>query len=1024
MNILTGVIREVFIRLNFVSKLLLRWLVYTLALLVAIFQSPIHAQLAFEEVTVQSGIDFTGRSYGLSWGDFDADGWADIWTGNHRTLASIYRNNRDGTFTNIIPILWANPSTPDGHGAGWGDFDNDGDQDIVQLVGAGSGVSSGPNLFLVFNNDIFIDEAAGRGLDFPLGRGRTPLWLDWNNDGMLDIYVSNLIRPDGRAPSVYFQQNNGLFLIPEAGDLTSNTNNLFAQSSDLLGDGRNMLIVHNQNNYPSRIFEFGADPVIDLRAQLNIPNSTSVRDVAIEDFNGDLLPDFYLARLNPSASDSVLIDANTLKSHFNVNSNERGIKFKCNCDLTFQTGPSWVLKENNIFIGSAGAHPSSTQFTVSASNPAAHGIVAHSPGVSFGLYIGYTPATQTWTVLASKGSRLALNVLISSSGIISDLQHINLNPGALALADRLLLNTGSGFVVSSGNPGLAMETACQSVTTGDYDNDMDVDIYLVCRGQVNNWPNILLENNGNGVFQAVPFAAGADGSLEGRGDSAGTADFNNDGFLDLFITNGDGEVPFTNGPYQLFRNTGNGNHWIELQLQGVISNRDGIGASVILSSGGKSQLREQNGRMHRIAQDHQRLHFGLANNSVVDEITIYWPSGIVQNLVDIQSDQILTVIENADTPDDCGAPSYNPAADRAVFVWKDCDTGRWHTRMTAAGGFTTYQGNVTASQSLSNVTGFSIERGDMLDYTSNPAVIDFRLKVSPPYQDGFDFNTSAGSATCFDINLPTNSMVFYGRTRTQVSVPFELETLISCGSPGQPQLSINHISVSEGDGEAVFTISLNPASTNTVSVDYTTLDGTAVDGSDYTASSGGLSFNPGQSSNNIIVPILDDVVLENDEFFTVDLSNAINATIADGNGVATIHDDELSACGEPIINPAVDNALFLWRDCVTDEWHVRVAAANGFLSYNGQVSSDLPFNSVSGVSLENADILDNSTDPTVITYRMRLSPPNMDGFDFSYPNNANVCFNLGWPKTVQVLVGASRFPLEVPFDLNSLGRCP
>ena len=232
---------------------------------------------------------------------------------------------------------------------------------------------------------------------------------------------------------------------------------------------------------------------------------------------------------------------------------------------------------------------------------------------------------------------------------MADLRQINLNSSAMAIADRLLLQTPSGFVDAPRNPALDARTACDSVVAGDFDNDMDMDVYIVCRGQVQNRPNVLLQNDGHGVFRVVPFAGGAAGSTAGRGDSAVSADFDNDGFLDLFITNGYGEAPYSNGPYQLFRNRRNANHWLELKLRGVQSNRDGVGAKVILTAGGVSQLREQSGGVHRFAQNHQRLHFGLGSHTVATTVTVHWPSGVVQTLRNVAADQIVQVTERSPT---------------------------------------------------------------------------------------------------------------------------------------------------------------------------------------------------------------------------------------------------------------------------------------------------------------------------------------------------------------------------------------
>lgn len=98
-------------------------------------------------------------------------------------------------------------------------------------------------------------------------------------------------------------------------------------------------------------------------------------------------------------------------------------------------------------------------------------------------------------------------------------------------------------------------------------------------------------------------------------------------------------------PDQLYRNLGNDNAWLEIDLVGAVSNPHGIGARVYLTAGGITQLREQNAGMHRNTQDHMRIHFGMGANSIAQQIVIEWPSGTTQVLDNVSADQILTVIE-------------------------------------------------------------------------------------------------------------------------------------------------------------------------------------------------------------------------------------------------------------------------------------------------------------------------------------------------------------------------------------------
>jgi hypothetical protein len=110
-----------------------------------------------------------------------------------------------------------------------------------------------------------------------------------------------------------------------------------------------------------------------------------------------------------------------------------------------------------------------------------------------------------------------------------------------------------------------------------------------------------------------------------------------------------------------------------------------------------------------------------------------------------------------------------------------------------------------------------------------------------------------------------------------------------------PKININDVTLAEGDSggpTAVFTVSLSSTSFRTVTVEWSTQAGTATTGSDFTPTSGQLTFSPGQTSKQILVPIKSDTVVEGAETFFVNLANATNAVIAGGQGVGTIVDDD------------------------------------------------------------------------------------------------------------------------------------
>lgn len=110
-----------------------------------------------------------------------------------------------------------------------------------------------------------------------------------------------------------------------------------------------------------------------------------------------------------------------------------------------------------------------------------------------------------------------------------------------------------------------------------------------------------------------------------------------------------------------------------------------------------------------------------------------------------------------------------------------------------------------------------------------------------------------------------------------------------------PQLSINDITVTEGDigtTNAVFTVNLSAPTTQTVTVNYATANNTATAYSDYYATSGSLTFAPGQTSQQIQVSLIGDANYEPDESFFVNLTNPTNATINDSQAVGTINNND------------------------------------------------------------------------------------------------------------------------------------
>ena len=638
------------------------------------------AEIKFKDVTQEAGISHSGTTYGASWGDFNGDGWPDVWVGNHDTKPSLYINNRTGTFTNIIDQVWHGNPRADKHGAAWADFDNDGDQDLIVVVDAayvngGLIPARGQNLLFI-NQGGKLEEAAQRfGLDAHR-EARSPLWLDANRDGRLDLLVVSHRRNE--PSSILFRQtSNGFqefnkevaFLDGEVSQkqnrhnlisnilhmrfrlpsqVSSHRNQEFAQLADLSGDGHLDLIVYS---HPLRVYSLRTIPFEDITNVLGFPNLSEVGDVAIADFDGDQHLDMYMAIGPYRISDVRQPTPFELKATILGHSRKvdkhlaKGIQFRTEGEVDFTIYPTW-LHLSKVYIGANAPNPMERSFTLSPSDASVRGPVPEAVIEEGVVSIVYDPVTQVWTLRNGVVWEF-VDVMVHSHKPIDQVQALGFEAFREEGVDALLMRRGDRFSLQTLSDDAGLPTACHSVAAGDFDNDMDVDLYLVCTGPIENLPNRLYENDGKGNFRMVPDAGGAAGSKLGRGDVVAVADYDRDGFLDLFVTNGaDPSSPFVDdGPHQLFRNQGNGNHWIEIDLEGTVSNRDGIGASVVIEAGGVVQIRGQGGGMHRFTQDHQRIHFGLGKHKNVDRLTIRWPSGIVQHLENVAAGQILTISE-------------------------------------------------------------------------------------------------------------------------------------------------------------------------------------------------------------------------------------------------------------------------------------------------------------------------------------------------------------------------------------------
>lgn len=594
--------------------------------------------VVLENVTQAHMLSHDHASFGATTFDVNGDGWPDLLVSNHGQPPTLFINHQAGAFTPAPQIFHAGGL--DHHTPVLADFDNDGDQDLYFLLGAHLGTG-------IKENEFYINQGKGKpfvlsqnaGITDPKGRGRGAVWFDYDQDGLIDLLVLNKYRADA-SNRLYHNNGNGTFSDASAGsglDLYIDSEG-GGVAGDIDNDGDMDVMVTSTTHRSYLFINQGDGTFRDETQQRGISLIGEMWGVGMADYNQDGFLDLYLTRGVPLRLEGALLDLDRLafmQSVRNPDDKTDLLTFQAPADavLTFQFS-DFEVDPKTIYVGANSVVPPSLDFKLGPGqmNPVGKPSLWKDDGSTKGTFIWKDSTSGLWNIAAGAGNENAYwsGGLVVSSSSLQNLEMVSMEPAHRSFGNFFYVNKGDGtFLNKTQEAHLESVYNNRSAIWADFDNDSDLDLFVVSAGfnGPGKQPNLLFVND-KGVFQKYEVPMGKHEQFA-EGDGGLTFDFNRDGLMDLFTLNGEGQLPGSLGPYQLFQNrTQNNNRWIEFRMQGAgrdYTNRDGVGAKIRLTTKeGQTQWRYALGGAGSDCQSSRALHFGLGSATAAD-IEVIWP---------------------------------------------------------------------------------------------------------------------------------------------------------------------------------------------------------------------------------------------------------------------------------------------------------------------------------------------------------------------------------------------------------------
>jgi hypothetical protein len=581
------------------------------------------AHPGFQDVAPESGIDFFMRQpsieqfkvnlydhgCGVAIADYDGDGDDDVLFLKQLGSNGFYRNRGDGTFDNVTaeagPLELADRICV---GAAFADYDNDGDQDLYITS------TRGGNVFLE-------NQGGGRYLDVTVRAGvglvahsQTPAFFDYDNDGYLDLFVTN----SARWTVDEFDEKGQYY--PGAGLIWRHV---------FKTEDREFNVLYRNNRDGT---------FTDVTNESRLSGKGWSGDVAAVDFDEDGDLDLLVTNMFGTSQ----LYRNDGEGHFD--------------DVTPQT----LGKTSLGAIGSkAFDFNNDGRLDLFITD-------MHSD-----MWIGYDDLEKNIKLVEPKKKFRSIagpesGAKTAQRYFMLDLERrfrdeLGLKFDDVLFGNSLFRNEGAGkFTEVSDAAG--METFWPwGIAVGDFNNDGHEDVFIPSGMGYPffYWPNSLMMNNGDGTFADRAVDEGIEPPREGKllpervggqeaprsSRCAATADFDGDGRLDVMVNN------INDRPYY-YKNEFANRHYIAFRLRGTTSNRDAVGAVVKLYHEGGVMVRQVHCTGGYLSQSSKTIHFGLGDRTEIERVEICWPSGARQLLSSLEVDRLHEVTEPQESSDE------------------------------------------------------------------------------------------------------------------------------------------------------------------------------------------------------------------------------------------------------------------------------------------------------------------------------------------------------------------------------------